>query len=78
MRSSLGVVSEMMTLARLHAALDSVQQTETLLAQIRETSAVPSRGLARATALVEEARELLRGLLAPPEARHGVERARTG
>lgn len=78
MRSSLGVVTEMMTLARLHAALDSVQQTETLLAQIRETAALPSRGLARATALVEEARELLRGLLAPTEPRHGVERARTG
>jgi len=67
-----------MTLARLHAALDSVHATATLLAQIRETSSVPSRGLARATELVGEARELLRGLLAPPGLRHGVEKARSG
>jgi hypothetical protein len=67
-----------MTLARLHAALDSVQQTATLLAQIRETAAVPSHGLARATALVGEARELLRGLISRPDHRHGVEKASSG
>ena len=68
----------MMTLARLHAALDSVQETAKLLAQIRETAPLPPHGLVRATALVGEARELLRGLLARPEHRHGVEKARSG
>lgn len=78
MRSNLGPGSDMMTLARLHAALDSVHETVTLLAQIRETASLPSRGLARATELVGEARELLRALLARPDRRHGVEKARTG
>jgi hypothetical protein len=68
----------MMTLARLHAALDSVHETATLLAQIRETAALPSHGLVRATELVGEARELLRGLLARPDHRHGVEKASSG
>ncbi len=67
-----------MTLARLHAALDSVHETATLLAQIRETAALPAQGLARATALVGEARELLRTLLAGSVHRHGVEKARSG
>jgi hypothetical protein len=65
----------MMTLARLHAALDSVVETETLLAQIRETALLPAHGLARATQLVGEARDLLRGLLRQPDRRHGVEKA---
>jgi hypothetical protein len=68
----------MMTLARLHAALDSVQETATLLAQLRETASLPTHGLTRATALVSEARELLRSLLMPPDRRHGVEKARIG
>ena len=67
-----------MTLARLHAALDSVHETAALLAQLRETAALPPPGLARATALVGEARELLRALLARPDHRHGVEKARSG
>jgi hypothetical protein len=67
-----------MTLARLHAALDSVHETATLLTQIRETATLPSHGLARATALVGEARELLRALLATPDHRHLVEKASTG
>lgn len=67
-----------MTLARLHAALDSVHDTATLLAQLRETASLPAHGLARATQLVGEARELLRALLAAPDLRHGVEKARTG
>ncbi len=67
-----------MTLARLHAALDSVHETASLLAQIRETASLPSHGLARATALVGEARELLRALLAAPDRRHGVEKAHSG
>ena len=65
----------MMTLARLHAALDSVQETAALLAQIRETAMLPQHGLARASELVSEAREALRALLAPPEPRHAVEKA---
>jgi hypothetical protein len=73
-----GSGTEMMTRARLHAALDSVQETATLLAQIRETAALPSHGITRATALVGEARELLRSLVAPPDLRHGVEKARIG
>jgi hypothetical protein len=68
----------MMTLARLHAALDSVHETATLLAQIRETASLPPHGLARAAELVGEARELLRDLLSRPDHRHGVEKARTG
>lgn len=67
-----------MMLARLHAALDSVHETATLLAQIRETAALPSHGLVRATELVGEARELLRGLLSRPDRRHGVEKASSG
>jgi hypothetical protein len=68
----------MMTLARLHAALDSVHETATLLAQIRETASIPPQGLARATELVGEARELLRALLSGRDLRHGVEKARSG
>jgi hypothetical protein len=68
----------MVTLARLHAALDSVHETATLLAQIRETAAVPPHRIARATELVGEARELLRALLTRPEHRHGVEKASSG
>jgi hypothetical protein len=68
----------MITLARLHAALDSVHETATLLAQVRETSSLPPQKLTRATALVSEARELLRALLSPPDLRHGVEKASTG
>jgi hypothetical protein len=68
----------MMTLARLHAALDSVQETVVLLAQIRETATIPQQGLVRAAELVSEAREALRELLTRPEPRHGVENAHSG
>ena len=68
----------MMTLARLHAALDSVHETAALLAQIRETAVIPHQGLTRATELVAEARELLRDLLTRPDRRHGVEKASSG
>lgn len=68
----------MMTLARLHAALDSVQETATLLAQIRETATLPQHGLAKASELVGEAREALRALLTRPEPRHAVEKAHNG
>jgi hypothetical protein len=78
MRSMPRTGSDMMTLARLHAALDSVHETASLLAQIRETASIPPHGLMRATELVGEARELLRALLARPEPRQGVEKARSG
>ena len=64
--------TDMMTLARLHAALDSVLETEELLAQVRATTPLSPGSLTRVTALVTEARELLRSLLRP-EPRHGVE-----
>jgi hypothetical protein len=67
-----------MTLARLHAALDSVHETASLLAQIRETASLQPHGLTRATELVGQAQELLRSLLLRPESRHGVEKARIG
>ena len=62
----------MMTLARLHAALDSVVETEALLAEVRETTPTAPNALARASAAVKEVREILRTLLRP-EARHRVE-----
>lgn len=68
----------MMALARLHAALDSVHETESLLGQLRETSSLPAHGVARATKLIGEARELLHSLLGQPARRHGVEKAHTG
>jgi len=61
-----------MTLARLHAALDSVFDTEQVMAQIQESSAVPQPTVTRVRELVAEARELLRWMLARPEARHLV------
>ena len=62
----------MMTLARLHAALDSVVDLEQLIAQVHESSTVSPHTVARVGELVAEARELLRYLLAPPHARHAV------
>ena len=62
----------MATLARLHAALDSVVETEQLIAVIRETSVSSQPTVARVSALLGEARELLRALLARPERRHSV------
>ena len=59
---------DMTTLARLHAALDSVVETEQLIAAIKDGSP-GSPTLARLGTLVDEARELLRGLL---ERRQGV------
>lgn len=62
----------MMTLARLHAALDSVVDTEQLIAQIQESSAISQPTVARVGALIAETRELLRYLLAPPQGRAAV------
>jgi len=64
--------TDMTTLARLHAALDSVVETEELLAQVRETTPSSPIALARVSAAMKEARELLRALLRP-EPRHHVE-----
>jgi hypothetical protein len=63
---------DMMTLARLHAALDSVVDTEEVMAQIHESSVVSQPTVARVRELVAETRELLRSLLARPGARHAV------
>ncbi len=57
---------DMVTLARLHAALDSVVETEQLLAAVNETTALPMPSAMRVAKLVGEARELLRELLARP------------
>jgi len=72
MKRSAELVTDMMTLARLHAALDSVVDTEQLIAQIHESSAISPPTVARVGALVAEARELLRWLLAPPHSRAAV------
>jgi hypothetical protein len=63
---------DMMTLARLHAALDSMVDTEQVMTQIHESSVTPQPTVARVRELVAEARELLRWMLARPEARHVV------
>lgn len=59
----------MMTLARLHAALDSVVETEQLIITIGEASPAHSSAVTRLAEVVREARELLRSLLTRPEAR---------
>ena len=75
MKRSAEYAEDMMTLARLHAALDSVVDTEQVMTQIHETSTVPQPTVARVRELVAEARELLRSLLVRPEARHAVGKA---
>jgi hypothetical protein len=72
MQRSAELVADMMTLARLHAALDSVVDIEQLIAQVHESSTVSPHTVARVGELVAQARELLRDLLAPPPARHAV------
>ena len=72
MKRSAARSEDMMTLARLHAALDSVVDTEQVMTQIQESSAIPQPTVARVRALVAEARELLRWMLSRPEARHVV------
>jgi hypothetical protein len=71
------VVADMATLARLHAALDSVVETEQVISVIQETSATPALAVARVSALLGEARQLLRWMLARPEHRHAVGSADT-
>jgi hypothetical protein len=72
MTQSAEVVTDMATLARLHAALDSVTDTEQMIAQIHESSALSPPTVARVGKLVAEARELLHRLLVPPQTRHAV------
>lgn len=62
--------ADMVTLARLHAALDSVLETEQLLEQVRETAPLSPLTLKKAAGLVTEARELLRALLRSETRQH--------
>ena len=66
MRSNADVVADLATLARLHAALDSVVETEQVIAAIHETSPSAAPGVVRVGALLGEARELLRRMLVRP------------
>ena len=77
MKRSAEVVTDMVTLARLHAALDAVTDTEQMIAQIHETSTISPPTVVRVGELVAEARELLRWLLAPPQTRHAVRMSST-
>jgi len=83
MKQRAEVVTDMMTLARLHAALDAVTQTEQMIAQIHESSALSPPTVTRVGELVAEARELLRWLLMPvrpvrpPQTRQAVRKTST-
>lgn len=68
-RTSADPAADLATLARLHAALDSVVETEQMIAAIHDSSASRA-AVTRVGALLGEARELLRGLLARPDRRH--------
>ena len=72
MRSNADLVGDMATLARLHAALDSVVETEQVIAAIHDSSASRSQAVVRVGTLLGEARELLRGLLVRPDRRSAV------
>jgi hypothetical protein len=65
-------VADLATLARLHAALDSVVETEQVIAAIHDSSASRAAAVVRVSALFGEARELLRGLLVGPDRRYAV------
>lgn len=71
-RTSAQSVADLATLARLHAALDSVVETEQVIAAIHDSSANHAAAVVRVGALLGEARELLRGLLVRPDRRHAV------
>lgn len=77
MRRSADAPGNLATLARLHAALDSVVETEHVIAAIHDSSAVSPPGVTRVGALLGEARELLRWMLLSPEPRHAVGSADT-
>src|SRR5262249_14753172 len=61
---------DMVMLARLHAALDSVVESEQMIATIREVPAPQPPVLARVGELLDEARRLLRAALVRTETRH--------
>jgi hypothetical protein len=71
-RSNADLAGDMATLARLHSALDSVVETEQVIAAIHDTSVNHSHAVERVSALLGEARELLRALLARPDRRRAV------
>lgn len=56
--------ADLVTLARLHAALDSVVELEQLVVTIKQTSASP-RSVQHVVDLLAQARELLRYMLTP-------------
>jgi len=56
--------ADLVTLARLHAALDGVVELEQLIATIRQTSNAP-RSVQHVSDLLGQARELLRYMLTP-------------
>jgi hypothetical protein len=64
-------VADLATLARIHAALDSVVETEQVIAAIHDSSASRTAAVNRIGTLLGEARELLRGLLVRTDRRHG-------
>ena len=63
MRQTAGLVMDMMTLARLHAALDSVVEARQLIANAAEDG--PRPALDQVGALFDQARDLLRAILTP-------------
>ncbi|MGN6109555.1 MAG: hypothetical protein ACTHU0_30890 [Kofleriaceae bacterium] len=70
MRASLGAVHDMVVLARLHATLDTVVETEATIRDLGASSPVGAQqAIRRLGDLMGEARELLRGLLADPARR---------
>lgn len=72
MRHTAGLVTDMVTLARLHAALDNVIETQQAIEAIQVSSATPPAGVARLSSLLGEAREVLRYLLARPQTRQAL------
>lgn len=59
----MGTKPDLVTLARLHAALDTVVETEEVIAEIHDASVAAPPGVRRVGELLEEARELLRRML---------------
>jgi hypothetical protein len=74
MRQTAGLVMDMMTLARLHAALDSVVEARQLISNASEAS--PRPALEQVGALFDQARDLLRAILTP-EVRQSVGTSRS-
>jgi len=77
MRTNAELGGDMITLARLHAALDYVVETEQVITAIQGASTIPQPSVIRIGELLGEAREHLRWLLGRSENRHAVEPAGT-